>query len=57
MPTYNAWNWKWKSLSQVRSVESGMEEFESNFDAWNQEWRSSSQVLNLESEMEEFERS
>ena len=55
------------SSSQVRGLESEMEEFEPNsvigigngivqakFEVWNQEWRSSSKVRSLESEMEEF---
>ena len=35
------------SSRQVRSLESEIEEFESNCDAWNREWRSSSKVPTL----------
>ena len=52
---FDACNRKWRSSSQVRSLESGMEEFEQSSDAWNREWKSSSQVRCLESGMEEFE--
>ena len=41
--------------SEVRGLESEMEEFEPSSDAWNREWSSSSKVRGLESEMEEFE--
>ena len=27
-PSSDSWNWEWKSLSQVRGLESEMEEFE-----------------------------
>ena len=54
-PSSDAWNWEWRSSSQVptlgigkgevrakfRRLESRMEEFEPSSDAWNQEWRSS----------------
>ena len=56
----DAWNWEWKSLRQVRSFESEMEEFapssrlgignggvRAKFEAWNRKWRSSSQVPTL----------
>ena len=48
---FAAWNRKWRSSSQVRSLKSEMEEFESNSDAWNREWRCSTLVRGLESEM------
>ena len=64
----DACNRERKSSSQVRGLESGMEEFKTSlrlgignggvrakFDAWNWEWRSSSKVRCFESEMEEFE--
>ena len=54
-----------RSSSQVRSLESEMEEFEPDFDSWNWEWRCLSPiptlgignggVRGLESGMEEFE--
>ena len=34
-------------MSQVRGLESEMEEFEHSSDAWNREWRSSSQIPKL----------
>ena len=67
-PSSDAWNRERKSSSQVRGLESEMEEFElrptlrfgngrvrAKFEAWNREWSSSIQVRGLESEMEEFE--
>ena len=59
-PNSDAWNREWKSSRQVRSLESGMEEFEpssklgignggvrTKFEAWNRKWTSSSQVPTL----------
>ena len=51
----DARNREWKSSRQVRSLESGMQEFELSSDAWNREWKSSSQVRSLESGLEEFD--
>ena len=45
---FDACNRKWRSSSQVRSLESGMEEFEPSFEAWNREWKSSRQDQSLE---------
>ena len=60
MSSFDAWNRQWKSSSQVRGLESGMEEFESSsrlrignggvqakFDGWKSKWRSSSQGSTL----------
>ena len=57
---FEALNREWRSSSQVRGLESGMEEFETSskleignggvrakLDAWNRKWRSSSQVPTL----------
>ena len=51
---FDALNREWRSSSQVRCLESEMEEFEPSSDAWNREWKSSSQVRGIESGMEEF---
>ena len=69
-PCSDAWNREWKSSSQVRGLESGMEEFEPSlmleignggvrdkFEPWNRKWKNSSQVPGLESGMEEFDAS
>ena len=50
---FEAWIRKWRSSSQVRGLESEMEEFEPSSEAWNREWKSSSQVRCLESEMDQ----
>ena len=52
---FAAWNRKWRSLSQVQSLESEIEEFEPSSDSWNRKWKSLRQVRGLESEMKEFE--
>ena len=44
---FDAWIRKWRSLSQVRCLESEMEEFEPSSDAWNREWKCLSQVRGL----------
>ena len=44
---FEALNRKWRSSSQVRRLESEMEEFEPSSDAWNRKWWSSSQVPTL----------
>ena len=54
---YDAWYREWKSLRQVRILESGKEEFEPSSDTWNREWKISKKVRSLESGMEEFEQS
>ena len=46
---YDAWNREWKSLRQVRILESGKEEFEPSSDTWNREWKISKKVRSLES--------
>ena len=69
-PSSDSWNREWKSSTQVRCLESGMEEFElgsklgigkgrvrDKFEAWNREWSSSSEVRGLQSEIEAFEQS
>ena len=52
---FEARNREWKSSSQVRGLESEMEEFEQSPDAWNREWKCLSNVRSLESGMEYFE--
>ena len=54
---FEALNRKWRSSSQVRCLESEMEEFEPSSDSWNRKLKSSSQVRGLELEIEEFEQS
>ena len=51
----DAWDREWKSSSEVRGLESGMEDFEQSSYAWNRKWKSSNQVRGLESGMEELE--
>ena len=59
-PISESWNQEWRSSSQVRCLESEMEEFEPSsklaignggvrdkFEAWNRKWRSSKQVPTL----------
>ena len=41
-PSLDACNRKWRSLSDVRGLESEKEEFEQSSEAWNLEWMSSS---------------
>ena len=52
---FKAWNLKKRSSSQVRGLESEMEEFKPSSDAWNREWKSSSEVRGLESGIKKFE--
>ena len=39
---FEDWNREWMSSSQIRCLESEMEEFEHSSEAWNREWKSSS---------------
>ena len=44
---FEAWNRKWRSLSQVPTLGIGNGGVRAKFEVWNREWRSSSQVLTL----------
>ena len=52
---FEAWNREWMSSSQVRGLESGMEEFEPSSKLGIGNGRVRFKLKHLESEMEEFE--